>query len=118
LPHIVLENVQSLKESYDSVPMIVQKLEKGILKITDKYINHKDESALFESVVVEDGKSQRFFVQISNHKKGITVRLLPLTDPEKTDGVKKLMGMIAYDIKQLNDDIQYGKTNLQDFLIQ
>jgi CHASE3 domain sensor protein len=47
----------------------------------------------------------------------LTVRLLPLTDPEKTDGVKTIMATIANQIKETNENITYGKNNLEDFLI-
>jgi len=47
----------------------------------------------------------------------LTVRLLPMTDPEKTDGVKTIMAIVAKQIKDSDVNITYGKTNLQDFLI-
>jgi len=118
MPHIVLEKAQSVKECYKTIEPMVQKLEKGILKITDKYIDYRGNSALIESIAVEDGKSQNFFIQLSSKGEAVTVRLLPQTDPEKTKGVKTLMGLIAKKIKESNPNITYGKTNLQDFLIE
>tara|TARA_B100001063_G_scaffold231703_1_gene246050 strand:+ start:10509 stop:10877 length:369 start_codon:yes stop_codon:yes gene_type:complete len=118
MPHIVLEKAKSVKECYDVIEPMIQQIEKGILKITDKYLNEKENSALIESIAVEGGKPQSFFIQLSSKGDSVTVRLLPLTDPEKTKGVKTLMGLIAKTIKDSNNDIFYGKTNLQDFLIQ
>lgn len=118
MPHIVLEKVKSVKECYDNVEVMVQKIEGGIVKITDKYINIKETSALLECVTVENGKSQSFFVQLSSKGDAVTVRLFPATDPEKTTAVKKLMGIIAHTIKLNNSNIHYGKTNLQDFIVQ
>ena len=118
MPHIVLEKAKSVKECYDVIEPMMQQIEKGILKITDKYVNEKENSALIESIAVEGGKSQSFFIQLSSKGDAVTVRLLPLTDPEKTKGVKTLMGLVAKTIKDSNTDISYGKTNLQDFLIQ
>ena len=118
MPHIVLENGKSVQNSYDAIEPLVQKIEKGILKITDKYINSAQTSALLESVVVENGKSQNFYIQLSSKGEHVTVRLLPLTDPEKTKGVKTLMGIVAKKIKDANSAINYGKTNLQEFIIE
>ena len=118
MPHIVLEKAKSVKDCYDAIEPSVHKIENGILKITDKYVNEKENSALIESVTVEAGKAQSFFIQLSSKGDAVTVRLLPLTDPEKTKGVKTLMGLVAKIIKDSNIDISYGKTNLQDFLIQ
>lgn len=118
MPHIVLEKAKSVKECYDVIEPIMHKVDKGILKTVDKYINHKENSALIESIAVEDGKSQNFFIQLSSKGDAVTVRLLPQTDPEKTKGVKTLMALIAKTVKDSNSDVSYGKTNLQDFLIQ
>jgi hypothetical protein len=118
MPHIVLEKANSVQECYDAIEPMVQKIEGGILKITDKYINSKATSALLESISVENGKNQNFFIQLSNKGDAVTVRLLPLTDPEKTKGVKTLMGIVAHTIKQSNKSITYGKTNLQDFIVE
>jgi hypothetical protein len=118
MPHIVLEKANSVQECYDVMEPLVEKIEGGILKITDKYINAKATSAYLECIVVENGKSQSFIMQLSNKGDAVTVRLLPLTDPEKTKGVKILMGLVAHKIKQSNDAINYGKNNLQDFLVE
>ena len=111
MPHIVLEKAESVKKCFDSIDPMMEKLEKGILKITDKYINDKGNSALIESIVIEDWKNQNFYIQLSSKGEAVTLRLLPLTDPEKTNGVKKLMGIIADKIKNSNPQIIYGKTN-------
>ncbi|CAA6804046.1 MAG: Unknown protein [uncultured Sulfurovum sp.] len=116
MPHIVLEKAKSVRECYDAIDVMVEKIDGGILKITDKYINAKETSALLESVTVDKGKSQSFFIQLSSKGDAVTVRLLPLTDPEKTKGVKQLMGIVAKKIKELKPEISYGKTNLQDFI--
>lgn len=118
MPHIVLEKAKSVKDCVEVIEPMMEREEKGILKITDCYLNAKDNSALIESIAIEDGKNQNFFIQLSSKGEAVTVRLLPLTDPEKTNGVKKLMGIVAHKIKQSNSNITYGKTNLQDFIIE
>jgi len=117
MPHIVLEKAKNVQECYDAIEPIVKPIDNGILKITDKYIDYRKNSALLESIVVENGKPQNFFIQLSSKKDAVTVRLFPLTDPEKTNGVKTLMGIVAKKIKDTNVEIIYGKNNLQDFLI-
>ena len=116
MPHIVLEKASGVQECYDAIEPIVHKTQNGILKITDKYINEKKTSALLETVAVENGKPQNFFIQLSSKADAVTVRLLPITDPEKTNGVKAIMALVARKIKNANPQITYGKTNLQDFI--
>lgn len=117
MPHIVLENINDTKEAYEAVTPFAQKTEGGILKVLDKYINGAEQTALVESLAIENGVNQNFFIQLSQKKSSLTVRLLPLTDPEKTNGVKTIMAMVAKQIKDSNENISYGKNNLEDFLI-
>lgn len=117
MPHIVLDNISSIKDAYEALTPFSQKIEEGILKVSDKYINGAGHSVLIESLAIEKGENQNFFIQLSQNKTSLTVRLLPLTDPRKTDGVKKIMAIIAKQIKDTNADISYGKNNLEDFLL-
>jgi CHASE3 domain sensor protein len=117
MPHIVLEKINSTKEAYEAITPFANKIEGGILKVMDKYINASEQSALIESLAIENGVNQSFFVQLTQKKSSLTVRLLPLTDPEKTDGVKTIMATIAKQIKDANPTIEYGKNNLESFLI-
>ena len=118
MPHVVLEHINSAKEAFDSIVPFTTKTDSGVLKVTDKYLNAGQNTALVESLAIENGKNQSFFVQLSQKKTSLTVRLLPLTDPEKTPGVKSIMAIVARQIKDSNPDVNYGKNNLQDFLME
>jgi hypothetical protein len=118
MPHVVLENINSAKEALDSVVPFTNRIEGGLLKVTDKYLNSGQNKALVESLAIENDNNQNFFVELSQKKNSLTVRLLPLTDPEKTPGVKMIMAMLARQIKEANPGVSYGKTNLQDFLFE
>jgi aspartyl aminopeptidase len=117
MPHIVLENTSAVKDAFNAITPFAERTEKGMLKVIDKFINSSEQVALIEALAIENGKNQNFFIQISRKETSLTVRLLPMTDPEKTDGVKTIMAIIAKQIKNRDEKITYGKTNLQDFLI-
>ncbi len=117
MPHVVLENINSASVAFDSVVPFTTRIDGGVLKVTDKYLNSDHNKALIESLAVENGNNQSFFVELSQKQTRLTVRLLPLTDPEKTPGVKMIMAMVAKQIKDFNPNVSYGKTNLQDFLL-
>lgn len=117
MPHIVLENINTVKAAFEAITPFAEKTERGMLKVSDKYINTSGQVVLIEALAIEDGKNQNFFVQLSQKNSSLTIRLLPMTDPEKTNGVKTIMAKIAKQIKDSNTGISYGKTNLQDFLI-
>jgi len=118
MPHIVLENINATKEAYEAVQPFTNKIEGGMLKVMYKFINSTEQTVLIEALAIENGKNQNFFEQLSQKKSSLTVRLLPLTDPEKTNGVKSIMALIAKQIKDSNANIVYGKNNLEDFLIE
>ncbi len=117
MPHIVLENINAVKQAYEAISPFAEKTEKGMLKVIDKFLNSAEQVVLIEALAIENGMNQNFFIQISRKESSLTVRLLPMTDPEKTDGVKTIMAKIAKQIKDKDEKITYGKTNLQDFLI-
>ena len=39
MPHVVLENINSVREALDSILPFTTKIDGGILKVTDTYIN-------------------------------------------------------------------------------
>ena len=118
MPHVVLENINSVREVLDSIVPFMTKIDGGVLKVTDTYINSAQNKVLVESLAVENNINQSFFVELSQKKSSLTVRLLPLTDPAKTPGVKMIMATVAKQIKDSNPKVSYGKTNLQDFLLE
>jgi len=117
MPHVVLEHAQSTLHAFQAIEPITLKIDTGILKLGDKYINAAETIVLIEALAIEQGKTQNFFIQLSQKQANLTVRLLPLTDPEKSPGVKILMATVAKQIKDSNPAISYGKTNLQDYLL-
>ena len=118
MPHVVLENINAARVAFESVVPFTTRIDGGVLKVTDKYLNAAQNKALVESLAVENGNNQSFFVELSQKQTSLTVRLLPLTDPEKTPGVKMIMAMLAKQVKDANPSVSYGKTNLQDFLLE
>ena len=118
MPHVVLENINSVTEVLKSIVPFATRIDGGILKVTDRYINSGQNKVLVESLAIENNKNQSFFVELSRKKTSLTVRLLPLTDPAKTPGVKMIMATLAKQIKDSNPAVSYGKTNLQDFLLE
>ena len=129
MPHVVIEEALDLPVASHSIKLTAVRNGSEILKVVDVYLDRSGHTELVDCVVVEEGRSQPFFVQLSQKNRQITVRLLPATDPgdcsrrrtpatdpEKTVGVMRIMGLIA---KQLHESIggsRFGKTNLQEFL--
>ena len=116
MPHVVIEEASDLGRACQSIQLASMRSGGEILKVIDVYLNRSGHTALVDCVVVEEGRSRAFFVQLSQKDRQITVRLLPATDPEKTDGVKRIIGLIAGQIQEGTVGSRFGKTNLQEFL--
>ena len=116
MPHVVLEGDIDLSEFASAATPLNTRDADGIRKVSDIYINAGGTSLLLESVVVADGKTQKFMINVTKKGSGATVRLLPLTDPEKSRGVKQLMGEVASQMLEMFPGTTVGKTNLQDFV--
>lgn len=116
MPHVVIEDASDLVVASQCIKFEAVRNGSEILKILDLYLNRSGRTALVDCVVVEEGRSQAFFVQLSQKDRQITVRLLPATDPEKTPGVKRILGLIAMQIHDCIAGSRFGKTNLLEFL--
>ncbi len=116
MPHVVIEDALDLPVACRALELTAVRNGSEILKVGDVYLNRAGHTALVDCVVVEEGRSQSFFAQISQKGRQFTVRLLPATDPEKTIGVKRVMGFIAKQLRAGAPGSRFGKTNLEDFL--
>jgi len=119
MPHVVVEQAGPLEVVCAAFDPFVVADGSVILRISDVFINRRKTIMLLEAVVVDKPRSQTFFVQLSQKDQAVTVRLLPVTDPEeKSLAVRRLMAHVAHRVRQIVPESRYGKTNLQDFLIE
>ena len=113
MPHIVIDEKIDL---FDFAKSFIPEFQKSpIIKITTIYVEKNGLNALFPTIVIDE-EHQEFFIQLSTTKSKTTIRLLPLTDPIKTDGVKYAMTKIYFQIKKWKPDVSISKTNLADYL--
>jgi hypothetical protein len=114
MPHIVFDGKIDLEKIGKNFAPIVIKSE-FLIKIKDMFPNSNKQNALFSTIVIDEFH-QEFFIQVLTNKEKTTVRLYPLTDPKKTDSVKKAMVLISQLIKSNSPKLKITKTNLQDYL--
>jgi hypothetical protein len=116
MPHVVIEEAGDLQGLYQAFTPLIQRAGSEIIKVQEFFLARSGKDALLDSVAIENGVACNFFIQLKLHEKAITVRLLPVTDPEKTPAVKKVMAMVAGFIRKVYPGSRYGKTNLQEYL--
>lgn len=112
MPHIVLDGRVDLNEVKKNFKEIIEK--DPLIKLHDVFVNKDDQVALVPTLV-RDGKHQEFFIEVLTRDEKTTIRLYPQTDPEKTDAVKKSLGLLAESIIDLTN-LKIARTNVGEFL--
>ena len=115
MPHVVFgkrvnldEFSANFKENLIKTPYLI--------KLQNIYLDKEKHSALVSSVVIDD-TTRQFFIEIITRDNKTTLRLFPMTDPEKTNGVKFSLGLLANMIQDYDQDCMITKTNIEEFLI-
>ena len=116
MPHVVLEGRVTIDECQRRFEPFVVREDERIVKVENFYRERDGRAALIETLVVESGHTQKFFILLSAKGEGLTVRLEPLTDPEKTPGVRRALALVAHRIREASG-CAYGRNNIEDYLI-
>ena len=117
MPHVVLDGPVDISGFCRAYRPVTQHHPGGILKLQTAYVGIDGTEVLIEAISVEDGPPVRFLVQILCRGDRTTVKVYPGTDPEKTDGVKKIIALTARMLKECSPGVRYGTTNLGGFLL-
>tara|TARA_B100000809_G_scaffold234801_1_gene252559 strand:+ start:413 stop:772 length:360 start_codon:yes stop_codon:yes gene_type:complete len=113
MPHIVLDRSLNL---FDFSILFKPTFQKSpLIKISDMYIDTRGSTALFSTVVIDDSHHE-FFIQLISGKDRTTIRLLPLSDPVKTDAVKQSLANLYFKILECYPDINILQSNLWDYI--
>ena len=113
MPHIVLDKSLNLFDFSILFKPIFQK--SPLIKIQDMCIDTCGSNALLSTVVIDDSHHE-FFIQVMTNKDKTTIRLYPLTDPEKTDAVKQSLVNLCSQILVCYPDMKVIKSNLWDYI--
>jgi hypothetical protein len=117
VPHVVLEGRVTIDDAARRFEPFVIRERDLVIKAERFYRERDGRAALVEMVVVGPGHTQKFFIQLSPRRDGLTVRLEPLTDPEKTPGVRRAIARVAHRLAEATG-ARYGSTNIEDDLIR
>jgi hypothetical protein len=116
VPHIVLNGRENLDDIFDVLKNVSLRNESGIIKTSDRYINHEKTAILIESLAIENGVNRGFLTMVSRRDDGVVVRIYPRSDVEKTPGVKMILAQIAKQIIEISPGFSIGETNLSEYL--
>jgi len=116
MPHVVLNGKVNVEDIFVKMkPLFIRDVE-SVLKTASMYIERSKGSILVDSLVIEGGKKTSFLALIGGRDDGVVVRIYPMFDVEKTDGVKRILAEIAKQLLEIFPELKLGATNLADWL--
>ena len=113
MPHVVIEGRIDLAAFASQFEPLVQRSGGDVLRADRVYLERGAQALLVESLVVEAGRKLPFYVRISEHARGsVTLRVDPLTHPDRSPGVRELVARIAERLLRFAPQARVVRTNL------
>jgi hypothetical protein len=84
-----------------------------VLRADQLYLESDARAVLIDAIAIEAGRKQPFYVKIARHDRGsATVRVDPMTHPDRTEGVRALVAEIAARLLAATPGAEVETTNL------
>ena len=117
MPHVILRGKISIDRFNREFKPLLEETGEWLIKAEEIYVEQAGLRAIIPATVVEEGHSQSFYIRISTTEKNnrLTVRLDPATDPIKTRGVKRSIGLIGEAVLNSLTEASVERHNLQEY---
>jgi hypothetical protein len=113
MPHVVIEGELDLRAYAESFAHLRLAEPRDLLRTENVYLERSGRSLLIQALAVEAGRRQTFYVRISLHDRGsVSVRIDPLTKPERSEGVKRIVAALGADVVARMPGAKVRTTNL------
>jgi hypothetical protein len=84
-----------------------------VLRADHCYVEREGRALLLEALVVESGRKLPFYVKVTRHDRGsATVRVDPMTHPERSEGVRALVARVAVWLLESTPGARPGRANV------
>jgi hypothetical protein len=120
VPHVILQGrpgVEALDAYVRCFEPFVFRDGDRVIKVERLYRERDGRGALLETIVAGRDHVQKFFIQLAPREGELTVRLEPLTDPEKTPGVRRALALVAARIVAATG-CGYARSNIDEYLMR
>jgi hypothetical protein len=109
----VIEGVADLAGFARAFRPFVVRRGPDVLRGDHLYLSADARACVIEALCVEAGRKQPFYVKLAVHDRGsATVRIDPLTHPERSDGVRALVAHVGALLLRATPGGRIGATNL------
>lgn len=116
MPHVVLKGPITPEDIWIAFQPTEFVEGSSRFKAEDCFLAQDKTVALIRSITVERGFRKIFLVRVSSKEGTVTLSIDPLTPVEKSDGVRRLLGLYALRIMQADPEITVHSTNIPEFL--
>jgi hypothetical protein len=114
MPRVVFDKKIDLEEFSKQFRSMVKK-DSGIIKLLDVFVDKNSDRALITALTIDD-LHQEFMIELDAKKSSSTLRLFPMTDPQKTASVKTALGLVATFVLHVSPNTRIVRTNIQEFI--
>lgn len=116
MPHVVLEGPLTPEEVWLGFKPL-HFSESGMqLKVLECYLREDKSEALVVALTVERGFTKRFFLRITGKNGRLTVSLENFGSPEKSDGVKRIIGLCGWYLMEADTRMTLASTDIAPFV--
>ena len=115
MPHVVFDKKIDLVEFSKKFQPVIKR-DCGIIKLSNVFVDKNNDKALITSLTIDDDLHQEFIIEIDAKENSSTLRLFPMTDPQKTTSVKTALGLIANFVLYVSPNTRIVKTNISEFI--
>jgi hypothetical protein len=113
MPHVVIEGLDDLRAFAQGWRPLVLRHGADVLRADQLFLADDARAALIDALCVEAGRKQPFYVRIAVHDRGsATVRVDPMTHPERSEGVRALIAHVGALLLRATPGGRLGATNL------
>lgn len=116
MPHVILTGPLTPEDIWLAYQPIEFKEGANLYKAEAAYLNTDKSELLIRSLVVERGFKRKFLVRITAREDGIHIGIDSLAAPDKSDGVRRLLGLYAWTIMQAEPEAVVTTTNIREQL--
>jgi hypothetical protein len=118
MPHVILSGPVTPEDIHLAFAPVEVLAPGGIvLKGVECFLNGDRSMALIRALVVERGFHKQFFVRLRQSAPGeLAISIEPVGAPERSDGVKRLLGLVARTIMDSEPAMAVLRTNIGEFV--
>ena len=99
MPHVVIDGAIDLRAFAQSFAPLHITETGDVLKTECVYIERSGRALVIEALAIEARRTQKFYVRVAAQDRGsVSVRIDPLTKPERSEGVKRIVACIGSSI--------------------